>query len=232
MPGTPWAQSPFSHLVASEASHQQPLPGNTSKTLWDAWKDPGCTFRRLEFYSLLTDNLSEPFSSVIRKLLVHASDSISELQVVFCGRWVFLRGNVTWKDLQCPLPLWHHSVYCEHSRQQCRGAEASRSSTLSQGCSFVYVPVILGKGGNTCIFYTLSRCYSGFFFFFNPLRNKNLLQYLFNINLLTSLLFPLVSRGILATCIICSPHPAQCFISYKDPAFGSLFPPLLSLDKL
>lgn len=63
------------------------------------------------------------------------------------------------------------------------------------------------------------------FFFFYPLRNKNLLQYLFNINLLTSLLFPLVSRGILATCIICSPHPVQCFISYKDPAFGSLFPP-------
>lgn len=56
-------------------------------------------------------------------------------------------------------------------------------------------------------------------FFFFPFRNKNLPQYLSNINLLTSLLFPLVSRSILATCIICSPRPAQCFISYKDPGF-------------
>ena len=85
MPGTPWAQSPFSHLVASEACHQQPLPGNTCKTLRGAWKDPGCTFRRPELYSLLTDNLRKPFSSIIRKLLVHASDSVSEFQVVFCG---------------------------------------------------------------------------------------------------------------------------------------------------
>lgn len=54
-------------------------------------------------------------------------------------------------------------------------------------------------------------------FFFPPLRNNNLLPYLSSINLLTSRLFPLVSRGILATCIICSPHPAECFIFYKDP---------------
>ena len=165
MPGTPWAQSPFSHLVASEACHQQPLPGNTCKTLRGAWKDPGCTFRRPELYSLLTDNLRKPFSSIIRKLLVHASDSVSEFQVVFCGHWVSLRGSVTWEDLQRPLPLQHHSVYSEHSRQQCRGTEVSHSSALSQGCSFFYVPVILGKGGNTCIFYPLSCSFSGFFFF-------------------------------------------------------------------
>ena len=78
--------------------------------------------------------------------------------------------------------------------------------------------MILGKGGNACICYTLSCCYSGFFFFFFfSLRNKNLLPYLSSINLLTSHLFPLVSRGILATCIICSPCPAECFISYKNP---------------
>lgn len=164
MPGTPCAQSPFSHLVASEASHQQPFLGNTCETLRGAWKYPGCTFRRPELYSLLTDNLSKPFSSIIRKLLVHASDSVSEFLVVFCGHWVFLRGNVTWEDLQRPLPLQHHSVYSEQPRQQHRGAEVSHSSALSQGCSFFYVPVILGKGGNTCIFYTLSCCYSGFFF--------------------------------------------------------------------